>query len=278
VADATLESVVEATHFDLENRATSNSARMYSSPTFLSAHQARVMSYAEETTQDRNRIKRWLQRQRFVSASALYSPAQSPSVICDFGAGNGEMCKVLAPRFPRARLICYEPSPTLLQEAKANLNAASNVVFMSRLDVVPETVDAVFCLEVFEHLPHQQTLGAFARIKDILKPQGVLIVGLPVEIGIPAIYRGLFRMVRRYGAFDATIEHVLLAAAGFPPANRPIVERIPGFPFFDSHMGFDHRVFRNALANHFEIVQEATSPFVFGSWLMPEVNFMARHR
>src|SRR5882672_4481830 len=225
------------------------------------------MSYAEITTLDPNPIKRWIQRRRLSSAADLYRPNKSPSAICDYGAGNGELMKLLRPRFPAAQLVCYEPY--LLDQASDNLATVPNIVFTA---LPPQhEMDAVFCLEVFEHLPMRQTLEALAHIKAILKPNGILIIGVPVEVGLPAIYRGCFRMARRYGTHDATFRNIGLAAIGKPPQNRPLADP----PYHPFHMGFDFRRFRGLLGEHFRIIRQATSPFDLGTWLMPEVNFVA---
>ena len=237
------------------------------------------MSYAEITFRDRNPIKRWLQRQRLVSALALYG-SRHPQVICDYGAGSGELCKLLAVRYPDAKIICYEPTSELLREATQNLAAVPNVDFRQEIgDVEVGTVDAVFCLEVFEHLPDAETLEALARISRLLRPSGHAVIGVPVEIGIPALYKGAFRMARRYGAFDATLKNVSLAFIGIPPNERPIAEIGPGLRFHHFHAGFDFRRFRKTLEEHLKLHEAAASPISqLGPWLMPEINFLAEKR
>ena len=236
------------------------------------------MSYAEITFRDKNPVKRWLQRRRLVSAIKFaYCSHPLPEVVCDFGAGNGELIKTLADRYPHAKLICYEPTLSLLEEARENLMAIPNVDFIvdvRRIEVA--AVDVVFCLEVFEHLPPEETIDALQRIRAMLRPEGVVIVGVPVEIGIPAFYKGLFRASRRYGAFDASVKHIVQAILGHPPRNRPMGEIAPGLRFHHEHMGFDYRCFEGVLRSHFKLTGMFASPFVvLGPKLMPEVYFVA---
>lgn len=236
------------------------------------------MSYAEVTFKDENPVKRWLQQQRLTSAIELVSGSQRvPRVICDFGAGNGELCKVLAERYPRAALICYEPAPGLLHEAKENLRAIPNVEFSRDVrSIAPASVDLVFCLEVFEHLPPAETRDALIRISDLLQSEGEVVIGLPVEVGVPALYKGIFRMSRRLGAFDANVKNVLLSFLGYPPRNRPTRQIAPGLNYHFEHTGFDFRRFKEVLCEYFRLIKVATSPFAFlGPWLMPEVYFVA---
>lgn len=214
-----------------------------------------------------------------MSAVKLCSHLQEPPlVICDFGAGNGECCKLLADCYPRAKLICYEPTPYLLLEARKNLNAVPNVEFCQDiLSYANEMVDLVLCLEVFEHLPYEETADTLSRIATLIKPEGLVVIGVPVEVGIPAIYKGIFRMLRRYGAFDANVKNVTLASLGYPPGSRPISEITPGFRFHYEHMGFDFRSFKKTLGNYFRINEVSASPCTaLGIWLMPEIYFVMK--
>jgi SAM-dependent methyltransferase len=235
------------------------------------------VSYAAITFGDRNPVKRWLQRQRLVTAAELAGPRiGAPRVLCDFGAGNGELCKLLAERYQAARIICYEPAAQLLAEARENLKSAARVEFRGDIHgVTPGTVDAVFCLEVFEHLPPEETDAALRAISSLLRPNGAIVIGVPVEIGLPALYKGLFRMSRRYGAFDATPRNVVASFLGHAPANRPIAELAPGLRFHHDHVGFDFRSFRDTLQRHFEAIEISASPVaVLGTGLMPEAYFV----
>ena len=57
------------------------------------------MTYSDITFNDRNPIKRWLQRRRLESAiSFAGSSLKLGATICDFGAGNGELCKLILGR------------------------------------------------------------------------------------------------------------------------------------------------------------------------------------
>jgi SAM-dependent methyltransferase len=194
---------------------------------------------------------------------------RAPRAICDFGAGNGELCKLLALR--------YEPAPALLAEARENLKAVSRVEFHKDIrDLERGTLDLVLCLEVFEHFPPEETVEALGTISALLRPGGAIVVGVPVEVGLPALYKGVFRMSRRYGEFDATPKNIAASFLGRPPRNRPISEIAPGLRYHYEHLGFDFRSLRKLLGRYFESIESSASPFAaLGTWLMPEVNFIA---
>lgn len=240
------------------------------------------MNYSDITFKDKNPIKRWLQAHRLVVAFRIASRIADgrfePHCILDFGAGNGELCKLIALQFPNAKIICYEPTPSLMAEAKENLADSPQVSFSSDLERIADgSVDLIFCLEVFEHLPETETKDALGQFNRLLRSNGNAVIGVPVEIGVPALYKGIFRMSRRFNAFDASIKNVLLAGLFSPPKDRPVSEIAPGFAFHYEHMGFDYRKLQALLHAQFKLQQVTTSPFsIFGTWLNPEVNFLVQ--
>ena len=195
------------------------------------------MSYTEITFQDKNPLKRWLQWRRLIFAVNLCgSPDASPESICDFGAGSGELCKLLRKQFPESGLICYEPAKDLLDEARQNLQQTPGVTFSKTISPAwLGAVDLVFCLEVFEHLPPAETETAPREILQLLKPGGRLIVGVPVETGVPALYKGLYRMSQRWVRRDADLENAdlrnVMRSFLAPPAEPPRVRNCPRLEF-----------------------------------------------
>lgn len=232
--------------------------------------------YAEKTFGDRNRVKRYLQHKRLNDALAIADGLPEPDLVVDFGAGNGEFCKWLARRYPRARICCYEPHPLLLQQARDNLAGQPRIEFAARAAELPrQQAGLVFCLEVFEHLPAAESSQALGQIERLLGPRGHLVIGVPVEVGLPALYKGAFRMFRRYGEFDARVANVLRCAIGRPPAVRPTVELMPGSHYHLQHLGFDHRAFFLDLGRHFTRLKQSSSPLRWaGSWVNPEINLL----
>ncbi|PZN82796.1 MAG: class I SAM-dependent methyltransferase [Candidatus Methylumidiphilus alinenensis] len=234
------------------------------------------MNYSTITLKDKNPIKRWLQRRRLVDATRIANGIFNPQCVLDFGAGSGELCKLIALQFPKAKIVCYEPAPSLMAEAKENLAELSQIDFCTDIAKIADgSVDIIFCLEVFEHLPNAELTDALGQFNRLLNSDGSAVIGVPIEIGIPALYKGVFRMSRRFGAFDASIKNVLLATLGFPPNERPISEIAPGVAFYYEHMGFDYRHLQALLHTQFNLKKVTTSPFsIFGLWLNSELYFL----
>jgi SAM-dependent methyltransferase len=235
------------------------------------------MSYADITTHDPNPIKRWLQGRRFVDALKVLKGARARNRlhVLDYGAGNGELVRRMA-GVASVDATVFEPTPSLMAEARQNLAHLDSVVFAQRLDSVESgTFDYVFCLEVFEHLPEKETLAAIAEIHRLLKRDGIAVVGVPHELFLPAVLKGLFRMCRRYGTFDARPGNVLAALCGRPPRQRPAAEISPGFSYHYYHLGFDYRTLERRLRRHFQLAQKWFSPVpLLGAALNSEVYFM----
>jgi SAM-dependent methyltransferase len=239
-----------------------------------------MMNYSDITFKDKNPIKRWLQNRRLITAVDLAKRLPAPKVILDFGSGNGELCKLIAVQFPAAKIICYEPTPNLLAEAKENLADLAQVEFRSDLKAIAQSsIDIVFCLEVFEHLPPLETAQALSQIDILLHDNGSSIIGVPVEIGFPALYKGVFRMSRRLGEFDASLKNVLSATFGILPKQRPVSIITPKFSYHFYHLGFDYRDLRMQLSQKFSLQKITSSPFsILGLWINPEAYFVVKKK
>jgi SAM-dependent methyltransferase len=236
-------------------------------------------SYAALTRDDPNLLKRAAQGRRLRDALRLARDL-SPALILDSGGGDGALCRQAADVWPTARVICFEPAPQLAAEARAVLAASPQAeVVTSESDLPAGAAELVFCTEVFEHLPAVETTRALNEIGRVLAPAGRLVIGVPVEIGPPALAKGLFRALRRPGDFDARPRVIATAAFGRAPRGRPLAEISPGRSYHPHHPGFDHRAFARALAERFTIERRAGSPFpALPAWLNSELYLRARRR
>jgi SAM-dependent methyltransferase len=237
------------------------------------------VKYADLTINDPNPVKRWVQRRRFADAVGVLRgrPDAGPIRVLDFGAGDGELVRRIADG-ERLEAWVYEPVPELLAQAREKLAGLPGVSFASDVAALePGSFDYVFCLEVFEHLPETETVAALTAIHRLLKPGGSAVIGVPHELFLPALLKGLFRITRRYGDFDASFRNVFAAALGRVPVPRPLEELAPGVSYHFHHLGFDYRVLERQLAERFRIVQRWFSPVpILSAALNSEVYFVLR--
>lgn len=91
------------------------------------------LRYTGITVGDRNPVKRYLQRRRLRDAVSVLADSEGDfsGDVLDLGGGSGELSKMLATRFPNARVFCYEPVPGIFEEARRNLVGLDNVTLVS---------------------------------------------------------------------------------------------------------------------------------------------------
>ncbi len=224
-------------------------------------------SYADITTDDPNVVKRWLQNRRLDDAlwhvSAQLGTGFSGRMV-DYGGGDGALCRRFLDRFPRASVTSFDPSTSMFGQAAASASTAASdrafTVIGSTTELDAASMDVITCCEVFEHLPAAQIEEAMCELTRLLSPGGLLIIGVPNELYLMALGKGLFRMARRNGQYDARWDTVLPAAQGHPRTDRPVHD-LDGLPFIYPHTGFDYRTTLVDLEHHgFEVVSAHGSP------------------
>lgn len=237
------------------------------------------INYSDITFNDRNPVKRLLQHDR-IDHSLLELktvPMNFRGRFLDYGAGNGELAKRLSGKFPESQIYCFEPSRVLRDQARAHLTGVKQVEIVSETSVISDhSLDYILCLEVFEHLPPDRIQAALKEITRLARPDAQIIIGVPNEIYLSALLKGMFRMTRRFGEVDARPENIFRAFLGKPPRHRPVVS-FDNLPYIIRHMGFDYRDFGKQLDFFFEITKTYGSPFpALPLWLNFEVYFVCK--
>lgn len=195
-------------------------------------------------------------------------------MVVDFGGGDGRLAALAAERWPEARIVVFEPYAEMAQAARAMLADLPLVSVVEREKDIPTGADVVFCTEVFEHLPDAETDRALWEIDRILKPGGLLVAGVPVEFGPPALFKGLFRRARRSDAYDASWSRIWQATLGRPPTDRPDELIGENRRYHSFHLGFDHRRLKARLEQRLGPVRVTGSPAAFAPVLMNSEAYM----
>lgn len=236
------------------------------------------VTYESMTHGDRNPLKRWLQNRRLDDAIDLIPDAAQ--AVVDFGGGDGVLTARLAARRPAVLVTCFEPEPIFCWEAEKRLRGTDRVSLVAReADIADNWAQAVVCCEVFEHLPDAQADAALDQIARMLAPGGVLIVGVPVEVGPPALAKGLFRLLRRPGALDARPDQIWRACLHRPHGPRFVADIAEGRPYHPLHIGFDHRALQSRLSSRFDLILARGSPWrALPATLNSEIYFVAKKR
>jgi len=100
-------------------------------------------------------------------------------VVLDVGCGDGRMEELLAPKVKKIIGVDNQERP--LQFAKL-LVTHKNVEFMKngkKLPVPDNSIDALVCFDVIEHIPINAVKSFVSEIKRVLRKKGVFVVTTP---------------------------------------------------------------------------------------------------
>ena len=206
------------------------------------------MGYGNNTYNSRNPLVRFAHRSRF--GRSLRSVDASPGdKILDFGSGDGFFLDQLNERVPGLELLAYEP----YMEAREGCEIETTSSWDRVLRAAP--YDCVTCFEVLEHFPAEGQEVALDRFLEVLRPEGRLVISVPIERGLPSVVKNLVRK-RKYPQHPAyALRNIAASLLGRPlPAYR-------GGSDYLSHMGFYFDDLELLLSPRFEIVNRSFSPF-----------------
>jgi len=96
--------------------------------------------------------------------------------VLDAGCGSGRVTRVLLERLPEGRVIGVDAAPSMIEEARLNLEELGDRVELRVGDLteleLAEPVDAVFSNATFHWIDDHALL--FRRLHDALRPDGAL--------------------------------------------------------------------------------------------------------
>jgi SAM-dependent methyltransferase len=193
--------------------------------------------YDQQTIASRSGIKRWSHARRFELACELLAPRPGERIL-DYGTGDATLLNLLGERQPSAVLVGFEPFMT---EA-ARRNAPARATILSS----PEGLtgfDKVACLEVLEHVAEPALTSAIDTMMSALRPGGMMVVSVPIEVGPSALVKTLVRAAVGAPHPNTTVGSTLLSVLG---RTNAITRRAQG-GYIGSHVGFDWRALRQKL-------------------------------
>ena len=114
-------------------------------------------------------------------------PLANARSIIDLGCGSGNVTRLLGERWPDARIIGVDSSPSMLQQARAATNGDPRFTFIAA-DLArwqPEaSVDLVYSNAALHWLPDHADL--FVRVAAMVAPGGALAVQMPDNFRAPS--------------------------------------------------------------------------------------------
>ncbi len=117
-------------------------------------------------------------------------------------------------------------------------------------------------METCEHLIDDDLKKLLINIENLLMPNGQVIISVPIEIGIPAMLKNLYRFFKNKNHGNLTFKNYIKTIFGFT-VPRDTNQKLSNVNYIYSHIGFDHRKLELLLNNYFRIQHKFYSPIIF---------------
>lgn len=198
-------------------------------------------------------------------------------VILDLGCGDGPFLPTL--NIFKKKIIGLDFSINMLMQAKYLTNFSKfplkKVILLNSdalyLPFKSNSIDLIFCLEVFEHITDCKKLTE--EIHRILKDKGQLIYSIPIMIGFSLLIRKFISKLIKFQEFDTyTIKELFLNGILKKPA-RERRHLYDNKKFHLTHKNFDWRILQIFINNKFKQKKVIYSPFPFLKRLNPTIIF-----
>ena len=125
-----------------------------------------------------------------------------------------------------------------------------------------DTFDAVFALDVLEHIPEEQ--AAIGELARVTKSNGKTIVSAPIEIGPPLIIRELYRFIDGRRCQSESLSEFVRSIFGRSPLDTN-----------QHHRGYDYRKTISRLNEPFNEVSVEYCPYKMLKWFNPTAIIIA---
>jgi 2-polyprenyl-3-methyl-5-hydroxy-6-metoxy-1,4-benzoquinol methylase len=248
--------------------------------------------YARKQIFSRNAIVAWSHRRRFALARELAS-AGAGGALLDYGCGDGTFVGLAHDLFRET--VGADVDAGQVRDCKRRLSALANVQFASiealRDPRHTDHYDAVVCMEVLEHCPSDIQPIVLADLDRMVRPHGVVVVSVPIEIG-PTL--AVKQMVRAGAAATGLSEYAtreryrvsefvrMVLAGETSQIERPATVTINAqgdTVRFHGHKGFNWRTLARLVEQTFVIERRLYSPVpLTGRWLNSQVWLVCRKR
>ncbi|MBU2693192.1 MAG: class I SAM-dependent methyltransferase [Candidatus Eisenbacteria bacterium] len=224
-------------------------------------------------------LKRWLHRRRFEEAIHILS-LSSDDTLLDYGCGDGFLLKQIMDRdlLPGRQLVGYEPAEVMYQQCKAQLAGTDAKIVSTLSSISNQIFSRVCCLETCEHLSDTVLADVLNDVAGSVKTDGMAVISVPVEIGIPALLKNTFRYFKNPKGRGLTLKKFIQAFLGLK-IDRGEAGELSDLPYYYSHIGFDYRVFKQKLEQYLVIDAVTYSPLhILGPFLGMTVYYTCTRR
>ena len=208
--------------------------------------------YAEYTYDSKNPLARIAHRKRFSLALKLILTQKFDSLL-DYGTGDGKLLIELKKEIPKSTYLSgYEP---IMKDPKIN-----GIKFYKEFSEIGERkFNVITCFEVLEHFNKRAEREMLLKISDLLKEDGILIISVPIEIGLPSLVKNVRRLFYGNMKWNFNRRFFRDSVKCLFALDIPEIRNSEGF--INSHAGFNHKKLEKLFPEKFEIVSKIYSPF-----------------
>ena len=223
-----------------------------------------MQSYKQNTYASNSAIKRWLHKKRFNTAIKALD-LKPDDTLLDYGCGDAHLLKLCAnflPASPAGRptqnLFGFEPAFSLRDEATKNV-APLDIKIVGSINGFTKQFTKIACLETCEHLLESDLEKLFSNVQGLLAQNGTAIFSVPIEIGLPALFKNIFRFLKNKSYDNLTFKNYFRTTFGLT-TPRNLSQQLDGINYIYSHIGFNHKKLEKTLKRFFKITQKTFSP------------------
>ena len=202
--------------------------------------------YEDYTLNSKNSLARFAHRTRSKVSMSLLKKRSFTSLL-DFGCGDGNFLSLVHSHMNNSSFIGYEPYMETKQDA-------------AKITIYKHWNDVITCFEVMEHFSKERQIRYLDDIKKLLKKDGILIISVPIEKGLPSLIKNLRRIQISYTGNEEiyTFKNIMCSLFGLKSLS---LDRLRIGDGYLPHMGFYFNVFEQNLKQHFIIESFFYSPF-----------------
>jgi 2-polyprenyl-3-methyl-5-hydroxy-6-metoxy-1,4-benzoquinol methylase len=234
------------------------------------------------------KILRWSHQARFKKAFDLVSHYKANTIL-DYGCGDGTFLLFVDKLYKRK--VGIEINPQDIQNLKNRFHGLDSFQFKHLNEKLNEKFDIVTCFEVLEHCSDENIEKIFVDIlKSYCSKDGHIIISVPKETGLTMIGKQLVRRflaLKKTGTYEYSEWYSfseffqMLFATQITQINRKSYDvELEGIKFKAyGHKGFNWKILKQKIENHFEIEKIEFSPQLLPFGLIAsQVWFICRQK
>lgn len=233
----------------------------------------KIMFYRKQTYNNKSKLKKISHSSRFNKSLNYLTNLYSKKKInlLDFGCGDGYFLSLVHKNKKSWKLSGYDPNVKAVSEMKKLFHKSNtrNIKVFSNFNLIKNKYDVVTCFETLEHFNETMQLFLIDQIKSRVKPNGLILISVPIEIYLSGFLKGIYRYLINQKNNRASLKNL------FKLLFNLEIKRKKTNKYISSHVGFDYlKLIKLLEDNKFNIIKKFYTPFVFFGPLLNSQVFL----